>query len=38
MGYLRRVLGMTLPDKVHRCEIRKARGVKPFLQVERSQL
>jgi len=29
MGYLRRVLGVTLRDKEHRSEIRKARDIKP---------
>jgi len=31
MGYLRRVLGVTLCDKEHRSEIRKARDVKALL-------
>jgi len=31
MIYLRRVLGMTLRDKEHMSEIRKARDVKPRL-------
>jgi len=30
MGYLRRVLGVTLHDKEHRSEIRKAWDVKPL--------
>jgi len=38
MGYLRRILGVTLRDKEHRSEIRKARDVKPLLRIERSQL
>jgi len=38
MGYLRRVLGVTLCDKEHRSEIRKARDVKPLPRIERSQL
>jgi len=38
MGYLRRVLGATLRDTDHRCEIRKARNVKSLLRIERSQL
>jgi len=38
MGYLRRVLDVTLRDKEHRSEIRKARDVKPLLRIERSQL
>jgi len=29
MGYLRRVLGVTLHDKEHRSDIGKARDVKP---------
>jgi len=35
-GYLRRVLGVTLRDKDHRSEIRKARDVEPLLRIERS--
>ena len=38
MGYLRRVLGVTLRDKERRSEIRKARDVKPLLRIERSKL
>jgi len=38
MGYLRKVLGVTLPEKVHRSEIHKARDVNPLLRIERSQL
>ena len=38
MGYLRRVLGVTLRDKEHRSEIRKARDVKALIRIERSQL
>jgi len=38
IGYLRIVLGVTLRDKDHRYEIRKARDVKPLLRIERSQL
>jgi len=38
MGYLRRVLGVTLRDKKHWSEIRKSRGVKPLLRIEKSQL
>jgi len=38
MGYLRRVQGVTLCDKEHRSEIRKARDVKLLLRIERSQL
>jgi len=38
MGFLRRVQGVTLCDKMHRFEIRKARNVKPLLRIERSQL
>jgi len=37
MGYLRRDLGVTLHDKAHRPEIRKAQDVKPLLRIERSQ-
>ena len=37
-GYLRRVLGATLRDKVHRSEISIARDVKSLLRIERSQL
>jgi len=36
--YLRRVLGVTLRDKEHRSEMRKAQHVKPLLQIERLQL
>jgi len=35
MGYLRRVLGVTLGDKEHRS---KAQDVKPLFRIERSQL
>jgi len=35
---LRRVLGVTPPDKEHRSEIRKARDVKSLFRIERSQL
>jgi len=35
---LRRVLGVTLRDKEHRSEIRKAQDVKILLRIERSQL
>jgi len=38
MGYLRRVLGVTLRDKVHRSEIRKAQHVEPLPRIDRSQL
>jgi len=39
VGYLRRILGVTLLDKQRRSEIRKARAVKPALfRIERSQL
>ena len=38
MGFLRRVHGVTLRDKVRSCEIRKAFSVEPLLQIERSQL
>jgi len=38
MGYLRRVLGVTLRDKEHRSEISKARDANPLLRIERSQL
>jgi len=37
VGYLRWVLGVTLRDKEHRSEIRKARGDKQLLLIERSQ-
>jgi len=37
MGYLRRVLGVTLGDKEDRSEIRKAQDVKPLIRMERSQ-
>jgi len=37
MGHLRWVLGVTLPDNWHRSEIRKARGDKLLLLIERSQ-
>jgi len=38
MGYLRRVLSVTLRVKEHRSEIRKARDVKALLWIERFQL
>ena len=38
MGYLRRVLGVTLRDKEHRAETREAQDTKPLLRIERSQL
>ena len=38
VGYLRRVLGVTLCDKEHRSEIRKALDVKSLLQIEKTQL
>ena len=38
MGYLRRVLGVTLRNKEHRSEIREARDVNPLLRMERSHL
>jgi len=39
MGFLRKVHGFTLHDKVRSCKIRKALNVEPlFLQSERSQL
>jgi len=39
MGFLRRVHAVTLFDKVHRCEIRKALNFEPLLiRIERSQL
>jgi len=37
-GYLRRVLDVTIHNKEHRSEIRKAQDVKPLLLIERSQL
>jgi len=38
MGYLRRVLGVTLRDKEHRSDLREAQDVKPLLRIERSEL
>jgi len=38
IGYLRRVLGVTLRGKEHRSVIHKARDVKPLLRIARSQL
>jgi len=39
MGYLRRVHGVTLRDKVHNCEIREVLNVEArLLRIERSQL
>jgi len=38
MGYLRKVLSVTLRDKEHRSEIGKAQDVKPLLRIERPQL
>jgi len=38
MGYLRRVLDVTLCDKEHRSEISKAWEVKPLLRIKISQL
>ena len=38
MGNLQRVDGVTLGNKVHTCEIRKALNVEPFLRIERSEL
>jgi len=38
VGYLRRVLGVTLRDKEHRSELCKTQDVKLLLQIERSQL
>jgi len=38
IGYLQRVLGVTLRYKEHRCEISEAWDIKPLLQIERSQL
>jgi len=35
MGYLRRILGVTLRDKEHRSETHKARDVKPLTRIER---
>jgi len=37
MGYLRRVLCVTLRDKEHGFEIRKAQDAKQLLRIERSQ-
>jgi len=38
MGFLRKVLDVTLRDKEHRSEIRKARDVKLLLRIDRSQI
>jgi len=38
LGYLRKVVGVTLGDKERRSEIRKARDVKPRLRIEIPQL
>jgi len=38
MGYLQKILSVTLRDKEHRCEISKARDIKQLLRIERSQL
>jgi len=38
MGFLRRVHGVTLHDKVLSYEIRKSLDVEPLLRIERSQL
>jgi len=38
MGYLRRVLSVTLRGKHHRSETRKVQENKPLLRIERSQL
>jgi len=38
MGNLQTALHVTLRDKEHSYEISKARDVKPFLRIERSQL
>jgi len=38
IGYLQRALGATLRDKEHKCEISKARDIKPLVRIERSQL
>jgi len=38
IGYLRRVLGVTLRGKEHRFETRETRNVKPLLRIEISQL
>ena len=38
MGFLRRVHGVTLRDKVRSCEIRKSLNVQPLTRIERSQL
>jgi len=37
MGFLRRVHGVTLRDKVRSCEIRRALNVELLLRIERSQ-
>ena len=38
MGFLQRVYGMTLRNKVRSCEISKTLNVKPLFQIERSEL
>jgi len=38
MGFLRRVHGVTLRDKMRSCEIRKTLYIEPLLRIERSQL
>jgi len=38
IGFLRRVLGVTLRDKVGSCEICKAMKIEPLLRIERSKL
>jgi len=38
MGFLRRVHGVTLRDKVRSCELLKALNIEPLLRLERSQL
>jgi len=38
MGYLQRVLGVTLRDKELMCEIHKTRDIKPLLRIETSEL
>ena len=38
MGFLRRVRGVTLRDKVRSCEIRRALNVEPLLRIEDAQI
>jgi len=38
MGFLGRVHGVTLRDKVRSCEIRRALNVEPLLRIERAKI